>query len=502
MPEHLRALVVVLVIAAIAFHFARGMAVSLVPEDTFRRWRNLWFLMTLLLFLSHSYWVYALVVTFYLLATTRREAHIVGLYFLLLFVAPPARVEIPGFGLVNYIFALNQYRLLALVLLLPAAVALLQRASTLKLGRSPVDGMVLGFLVLMSLLQFREANLTSGLRYMVTNVVDIFLPYYVISRSLRDMEGFRHALLGFVLSGVVISLLAAFEVLRSWKLYFVVLGALGLNPMEFGGYLYRGSLLRPNASVGNSIVLGYIAMVALGYFLFLRESLTSRLHLKAGFLVLAGGVLASLSRGPWVGAAFMFVLYVAMGPGAVRQLFRLGVAALAGGVVLSFIPAGRAILDMLPFIGTVDEFNVEYRANLLTAALPVIERNLWLGSVDYLQAPELQVMIQGDGIIDIVNSYIGVLLEMGLVGLFFFVGMFLQALRQVRRARLRSRELDGDFQLLGRVLIATLGGIMLVIYTVSGISAVPVVYWTALGLCVAYTTMVDRTLAEARPAHE
>ena len=89
MPEHLRALAVGLVIAAITFHFARGMAVSLVPEDTFRRWRNLWFLMTLLLFLSHSYWVYALIVSFYLLATTRREAHIVGLYFMLLFVAPP-----------------------------------------------------------------------------------------------------------------------------------------------------------------------------------------------------------------------------------------------------------------------------------------------------------------------------------------------------------------------------------------------------------------------------
>lgn len=493
---------VVLVLAAIAFRFARGLATPLVPEDTFRRWRNLWFLMTLLLFLSHSYWVYALGLAFYLLATTRREAHIVGLYFLLLFVAPPARVEIPGFGLVNYIFALNQYRLLGLVLLLPAAVALLQRASTLKLGRSPVDWMVLGFLVLMSLLQFREANLTSGLRYMVTNVVDIFLPYYVISRSLRDMDGFRHALLGFVLSGLVISLLAAFEVFRSWKLYFVVLGALGLNPMEFGGYLYRGSLLRPNASVGNSIVLGYIVMVALGYFLFLRQSLTSRFHLKVGLIVLAGGVMASLSRGPWVGAAFMYVLYLAMGPAAARQIFRLGVMALAGGVLLNFVPAGRAVLDMLPFIGTVDEFNVEYRANLLTAALPVIERNLWLGSVDYLQAPELQVMIQGDGIIDIVNSYIGVLLEMGVVGLFFFVGMFFQALRQVRRARLLSRELDADFQLLGRVLIATLGGIMLVIYTVSGISAVPVVYWTALGLCVAYAAMVDRTLAEKRPTHE
>jgi hypothetical protein len=54
----------------------------------------------------------------------RREAHVMGVYFLLLFVAPPASTEVPGMGLVNYVLILNQYRLLALVLLLPASCRL------------------------------------------------------------------------------------------------------------------------------------------------------------------------------------------------------------------------------------------------------------------------------------------------------------------------------------------------------------------------------------------
>ncbi|MEZ5664513.1 MAG: O-antigen ligase family protein [Burkholderiaceae bacterium] len=499
MPEHLRALGVIFVLALITFRVVRPMAIELLPEDTFRRWRNLWLLMTVLLFLAHSYWVYGLVVAMYALVVLRREAQIVGLYFLLLFVAPPARVEVPGFGLVNYIFALNQYRLLALVVLLPVAISLTQRGSTLRLGRSPVDWMVLGYLVLLSVLQFRDANLTSGLRNLVTNVVDIFLPYYVVSRSLRDLNDFRHALTGFVLGAMVLAVLAAFEVLRTWKLYFPLLGALGLNPREFGGYLFRGSLLRPDVSVGGSIVLGYVVMVALGYFLYLRHSITSRFQLRLGFLLLAGGVLASLSRGPWVGALFMFVVFLATGPGAMRKLFRLSMAGVVVAVLLNFVPGGRAFLDLLPFVGTVDEFNVEYRANLLTAAMPVIERNLWLGSVDFLKAPELQVMIQGDGIIDIVNSYIGVTLEMGLAGLFFFVGMFVQALRRVRQAYRRAVVLGEESQLLGRALFAVLGGIALVIYTVSGVTAVPIVYWTAVAIGVAYAAYVDRALAAHRP---
>lgn len=499
MPEHLRALVFVLVIASTVFLFARPAATTLIPVATFTRWRNLWLLMTLMLFLSHSFWIYALVVAAYAMASLRREPHLVGLYFALLFVAPPAVAIVPGLGLVNFLFVLTQYRLLALVLLLPLAIALFQRSSTAKIGQSPVDWMVIGYLLLISALNFRGTNLTSGLRDALTYFIDIFLPYYVVSRSLKDMDGFRHALLGFVLGGMVLSALAAFEVLRNWHLYNALLGALGLNRMEFGMYLYRANLLRPIGTVGNSIVLGYIAMVALGYFMFLKDELKSRYQVIAGFALLGAGVLASLSRGPWVGAMALLMLYLVTGPQAVRKLFRLTLFTAIAVFMLSLTSRGQVLLDMLPFVGQVDDFNVQYRANLLTTALPVVERNLWFGSVDYLQAPELQVMIQGEGIIDIVNSYLGVALQAGLVGLFFFVGMFVLALKNVRQAYRQAAPLGPQVCLLGRALFATLGAVMLVIYTVSGITAVPTVYLTVVGLCVAYAAFVRRELKALEP---
>ncbi len=491
MPEHIRALMVVLVLGGSVFFFARSAFEQMVPATTYSRWRNLWVLMTLALFLAHSYWVYALVVTVYALATTRRESHLLGLYFLLLFVAPPSRVEVPGFGLINHLFVLDQYRLLALVLLLPAAVALLQRTSTLKLGRSPVDWMVLGYFVLISLLHFREADLTNVLRNTVMNGLDIFLPYYVVSRSLKDMDGFKAAMSGFMIGAMLLSVVALFEALRSWKLYSAVLGALGLNPSEFGGYLRRAGFLRPTATVGNSIVLGYVVMVGLGFGLFLKEFVSSARLKWLGLGLLTLGVVASLSRGPWVGAIFMLLVYFALGPRAMTQLARAGLGALLVGFLLSAFPVGQMLLDMLPFVGTVDEGNVEYRANLLTQALPVIQRNLWFGSVGYLQTPELQVMLQGEGIVDLVNSYIQVALEVGVVGLALFAGVFVLALKEVKQSMGRAGRHGAEAVVLGRALFSSLAAVMLVIYTVSDITAVPVVYWSVAGLCVAYSRYIS-----------
>ena len=184
----------------------------------------------------------------------------------------------------------------------------------------------------------------------------------------------------------------------------------------------------------------------------------------------------------------MLLVYVALGPGSVKQLLRLGMALLLVGFVLNQFPLGQTLLDILPFVGSVDEGNVEYRANLFTQALPVIERNLWFGSVDYLETPELLVMMQGEGIVDIVNTYIGVALDVGLVGLVLFVGCFVFARKQVKGAMRNAGVHGAEGVVLGRSLFAALVSIMLVIYTLSSILVVPVIYWCTLGLCVAYAT--------------
>ena len=90
MPEHFRALVVILVLAGIVFAFARRPAADLIPLSDFTRRRNLWFALTLLAFFSHSFWVYAGVTAIILTVTRQRERNPLALFFMLLFLIPPA----------------------------------------------------------------------------------------------------------------------------------------------------------------------------------------------------------------------------------------------------------------------------------------------------------------------------------------------------------------------------------------------------------------------------
>lgn len=486
MAEHLRALLTVLLFSLVYFYVARGAALQLLPEDTFKRWRKIWVASTLVLFLSHSIWLFMVLFAAILIAYRRREAHAMGLYFLLIFVSPPVPAEIPGLGIIDHIWVLNHYRVLGIALLLPAALSLLQRSSTMRLGRSPVDWMVLGYVTLMSLLAFRDGNVTSGLRTVLSLWIDMALPYYVASRSIRTEEGLRQAMTGYVIGAMLLAMFAIFEMLRTWKLYSAVLGALGTNEFRFGGYLTRSGLLRPSGTVGNSIVLGFALVVGLGFLLYLKEFLAKPLHRWMALGLLSAGIMASLSRGPWVGAIMLVVVFVVIGRNAFKRMVWLAVGGAALLLLLSQLPMGQLLIDMLPIFGDTEQENVEYRANLLTSAFPVISRNLLFGSDTFLDAPELQVMMQGEGIIDVVNSYVAVALHSGLIGLLFFAGAFLQSLLELRRGIRIARRHDRHLVVLGQALMATVVAIMLIIYTVSSITAIPVIYWPVLGLTVAY----------------
>lgn len=500
MSEHLRALLVVMIFSLGYFYVARGAVAQLLPEETFKRWRKLWIATTLVLFLSHSIWLCVVLMAAILLAYRRREAHVMGLYFVLLFVSPPVPAEIPGLGIVDHLWVVNHYRLLGLVLLLPAALSLLQRSSTMRLGRSPVDWMVLGYVTLMSLLAFREGNVTSGLRAVLSLWIDIALPYYVASRSIRSEEGLRQAMTGYVMAAMILAMVAIFEMLRTWKLYSALLGALGTNEARFGGYLTRSGLLRPSGTVGNSIVLGFTLVVAMGFLLYLKEFLVKPLHRWMAIALLAGGIMASLSRGPWVGAVMLVLVFVLIGRNSIKRLAGLALGGTALLLLLSQLPMGQLLIDMLPVFGDAEQENVEYRANLLTSAFPVILRNPLFGSNTFLDAPELQVMMQGEGIIDVVNSYVAVALYSGLMGLFFFAGAFVQSLLELRRGIRVARRLDPRSAVMGQALMATVVAIMLIIYTVSSITAIPVVYWPVLGLAVAYAAVMREQAGQLQKA--
>ncbi|VVM43293.1 hypothetical protein PS662_00410 [Pseudomonas fluorescens] len=488
MPEHFRALVVILVLAGVVFAMARRPAADLIPANDFIRRRNLWFVLTLLAFFSHSFWVYSAVTIVVLTVARKRERNPVALFFLLLFLVPPASAQIPGFGLINYFIDLNYVRLLSLCVLMPAFFALRRRADTRAFGRTWPDKLMAANLILTSLLLLRETTVTDTLRQSFYLFTDVFLPYYVASRALKNLSDFKDALLGFVLAAMVMSLIGLFEFARSWLLYSALIGAMGMQ-WEMSSYLNRGGLLRASVTTGQAIALGLVISTAIGLYLFLQEGVRSKLQRRLGALLLAGGLFAPLSRGPWIGAVGMLMVYIATGRHAIKRLMLLGLAGVLSLPLLTLVPGGQKVLDLLPFIGSVDAENITYRQRLFDNAVIVIQHNPLLGSFDFRKTPEMQSMIQGEGIIDIVNTYIGIALSFGLIGLGIFVAFFATTLFGIRKAMREYPDKDDEARRLGRALFATLVGILVTIVTVSSITVIPVVYWSVAGLGVAYAQM-------------
>ncbi|MFK3776063.1 O-antigen ligase family protein [Pseudomonas sp. NPDC089406] len=497
MPEHLRALVVILFLACVVFVLARRAAADLIPERDFKRRRNLWLALTLLAFFSFSYWVYVAAGAVLLSMAGKRERNALALFYMLLFVIPPASVQIPGFGVINYVLDLNHIRLLALCVLLPASLALGRRAGTLRFGRTWPDRLLAAGIVLMSVLYLRETTLTDTLRQAFYLYVDVYLPYYVASRGLRELGDFKDALLAFVLAAFLLSAIAVAETLRHWLLYNALMDAMGVQ-WSMTGYLSRGGSLRASATTGQAIALGFVIAVAIGMYLFLQGYVRSRLQRLLGALLLGAGLFAPLSRGPWIGAGVIIATFIATGRNAAKRLVLLALAGVLALPLLSVVPGGEKVLNLLPFIGTIENENITYRERLIDNSMIVIQRNPLFGSFDFRNTPEMQSMIQGDGIIDIVNTYISLALRVGLVGLALFVAFFASVLLGIHKAMRAFPDKDHEERLLGRALLATLLGILVIIFTVSSITVIPIVYWSVGGLGVAYIQRV-RLLRQAAP---
>jgi O-antigen ligase len=298
--------------------------------------------------------------------------------------------------------------------------------------------------------------------------------------------------------------LAFFEFTRRWLLYDGLRAALGV-PLDLlePTYLFRGGgLLRATASLGNSIALGYVMMLALCLWMYLQPLLVPRWKARSAAGLLIAGLISGMSRGPWVGATSAIATFTVFGRGAGK---RIGIALVVLSVILALLlitPLGDIVIPYLPFVGTVETGNIDYRATLVDVSMLVFKEHPIAGDLFYMRNPILEQMRQGQGIIDIVNTYLQVALPFGAIGLALFAGVFVCALKGVARVRKQST-LDPEAERLARALFAGQVGILVTIGTVSGISVIPTVYWLWAGLCASFVRVfaIESVVHERRSSN-
>lgn len=502
MPEYVRSLVVVSLIAAAVFLALKRSFSPLMPPGAYQRRCMLFLALSVCGFLAPGFWFYAVPASLLIVLASRREGNVPALFFALLFAVPPAPGLVPGFGLVNYLLMVDHPRLLTLVLLLPAAIALWRKPS--RRGVSGPDKLFAGYILLQAALVFsRSASFTNGLREVVNLFLTLVLPYYVMSRAFTNLAQFKDAAASFCLSGAVLGAIAMFESSKNWLLYRSLLDRWATDTGS-GLYLVREGFVRASASTGHPIVLGYVLSVALVCLLALRGQLRTGLQKNLALALIVGGILATFSRGPWLGAAAAVFAYWATA-NASRVRIGVVVAAIAGLAFLFDMQFG-----FLSALTRVDQSTVDYRAELLSKSLEVFGENPWLGSDQFLERLAAKGMLQGQGIVDVVNTYLGVALSTGVLGLTFFLCLFTTLLLSIWKSRRKyaatevqglthdalpataagATKPSGDSSfspyLTARMLLAALLGTLVTIATASSVLLIPWVYWAWVGMAVAY----------------
>ncbi len=490
MTEEIRALIFIFaIVTGPIYLFLRFSSSQNLKKET-KGWIIVWCCTTVLAFLSPNFWIYAafLFVGLNYYAGPNPIQRIC-LFFVLLPSLPAATIAIPGFGLINYLFSIGHHHVLILSLLVPL---ILKKSNGITINRS-VNFMLLLYFALLFIVFLRDQTITEVLRNSTVLVITMLIPFFAISKTVKTLEDFKKIMFAILFGILVQATIGIAETLKSWHLYNGVVLSLGVD-WGFGGYLGRNNLLRASGALGHPIALGYICVIGLAMIMqFYDKKKRSAVKLYWLFVaILTGGLVATLSRGPWVGAALAILAYILSGQKALNKLVKLGMAGLVALVILSATPTGQSFIDLIPFVSSDEESHaastISYRQRLMEQSWIVIKRNPIFGTADFLDTPEMESMRQGEGIIDIVNTYLSVALETGLVGLSIFLSIFLIPLARLYKMlpKLKGNIELNDWLIKNRVLMAMIVGVMFTIFTASSIGVIPIYYWSMLGLACAF----------------
>ncbi len=454
----------------------------------------IWSLITATGFLSGHFWVLALIIfsgAIYLLKNHRMN--ILVYYFMALSVLPVyMNYGIPSpFPGTKYLLVVCYFRLLSICLMLPLFFIFIQDCYFSKIKNfessrffeSFTDLLIFSYSILLFFLAFRnEPSLTSAIKNTFYISLMITIPYFVISRSIKTENEFIKILTAILWVAIILSFIAYIQAGLDWNIYNILHYNIGMEAdhLVFGKE-YRGGFMRVEGTMGHPIAFGYFMTLAMGLLLLLKK--LNRVDIVPYAVILftfIGVIFLTGSRAAWACSCFIIICFWFFSKSNYRFL---GIYFTSG--LLCLISAGGIIKKLLPVVDPYGTFN--YRISLIQNSLAVIHSHPWFGSSNFRQTQEMEAMRQGQGIIDIVNSYIQIALSSGVIGLSLFILIFMVLIYKIINHLTKSctKNRDENFYV-GVYLLSALITTMIYISTTSSLGNIAIYYWSLIGLSSAY----------------
>jgi O-antigen ligase len=413
----------------------------------------------------------------------------VGYYFLLLPLIPLGFSQSIPFPGLEKLFVISYSRALTLFILLPLFLSFVLHPKK-GLFSLPFDKYVILYFAYIFIIGFRDTTFTDAFRGGFNLFIDFFIPYFVVSRVMTSAEDAETIFRPMMLIAFILALMAIFETLKGWHMY------VSLRDISQGfttiGYGRRLGMLRASGSFLSPIIFGVYFSIMISFLIFLRYCAPHKkmIYFNLTAAIFFTAILCTISRGPLVSIVVFFFVFILLER---KRSLRLVPIALAIIFALFLSPLSNITLSTLPFIGEKQQRTIQYRQRLWTNSLKVIKRSPLTGSNTFMEEPEIQELRKHGGAmrkgrVDIVNSFLMIILNHGIIGVTLFALILIHSLYNLLKASFIAR--DEKETILCKTLFSIIMAMVATLATVSTVSFLAHYLWALFGLTAGCIHMV------------
>ena len=430
-----------------------------------------WILALPLVFLlrNEAFTLLAALIILFLINRTNKPI-IALVFFIVSLGAVPDWVQhylsLPG---INHLLGFTYDRVAIIAILLPIFLSI---GSVNRVSWNTTDTLVCLFILLMTLLTFRDGKITTVMRFIVDSFLIYIIPYFVFSRVVRSVNDLHYCAAAFLMLAILITAILFISQIMQLNIYD------SFNPRNRYFFIreYQGVFLRLSGGlsavlVGFILLAGYFSWESIKRFGFINKFLS-----WAMLFAFAVGLFATGSRGGLFGVVLgvSVYYYFAKFSGPQRTLSAIFIFFL---LIFEFVFGLSSIFTYEDQYGTFD-----YRYELYAASWEFLKQYPLFGHHSFIDTGFFNHLITGLGIIDIVSAYLEIGLKYGFAGLLLYVGIFLSVLIPLGLKLIRCKDFESDYAKYLAMYFTLLFVVLFMIGTTSVVSYFPAFIMITLGI--------------------